>query len=459
MSRSAPDALADTAPRQRSQPLRVAARSFQMFEATILAAGVFAETAWLLWGRQDYLRTALGRALVSLCTRLGATFIKVGQIASTRGDLLPAALIAELATLQDRVPPFPSHQVREVIESSLAKPLDQLFASIDLEPIAAASVAQVHRAVLPSGEVVAVKVRRPEVLDRIALDRSILLFVARTLERLVPSIRMISFEDAMRHFCAAVEEQSHLDNELANNLRFTAAFADDPDVDFPRVYPELSSDAVLTMEFIEGLREHEIERHGIDPRRIAESGMRCVCRMIFRDGFVHADLHPGNMRFFPPGRVVLLDLGLVGEVNDRDRLSAVQLFYALAVGDGVTVARSLYDNAPFRGTLDYPTYEREIVEAVAALQQIGLGNIEITVEIGRIFDILRRHRIRARSHMTMVNLALMTVEGLGKRLVPDLSMTDAALPYLAEALGLPLPARPSGDGRVATADLPSPVHC
>lgn len=422
------------------QALLIAARSAQMARAAIVAAAIFAREAWRRRREPQVYLLALGQALVGLCTRLGATFIKVGQIASTRADLLPAPLIAALTTLQDQVPPFPGAQVREVIEGSFGRPVESIYSEFDFTPVAAASVAQVHRAVLAStGDTVAVKVRRPEVLARIALDRSILLFVARTLERLVPSIRLISFEEAMRNFCGAVEEQSHLLNELANNRRFTAAFADDPDVDFPRVYPEACSDAVLTMEFIEGLRESEIESHGMDPRRVADAGMRCVCRMIFRDGFVHADLHPGNMRFFAPGRVVLLDLGLTGSLTDEDRLSAVQLFFALATGDGVTVARLLYEHAPYRATTDYPGYEQEIVAAVGALQRAGLANIEVTVELGRIFDILRRHHIRARSHMTMVNLALMTVEGLGKRLRPDMSMTDAALPYLAEALGVSVP--------------------
>jgi ubiquinone biosynthesis protein len=156
--------------------------------------------------------------------------------------------------------------------------------------------------------------------------------------------------------------------------------------------------------------------------------------MIFSHGFVHADLHPGNMRFFPPGRVALFDLGLTGELVDDDRISLAQTLHAFATGDGVTVARLFHDNAPSRGTADYAGYEREVVALVDDVRRRGLGNLQVTLEIGRIFDILRRHRIQARSHMTMVNLALMTAEGLGKRLDPSLSLADAALPYLAEAL-------------------------
>jgi ubiquinone biosynthesis protein len=431
----------------------IVARSLQMARAGAVAAGVFAHESMRLRrrGAPDVLPHAAGRALVRLCTTLGATFIKVGQIASTRADLLPRPLVDELALLRDQVPPFPFPVVRDTIETALGRPLEAVFAAFDPEPVAAASVAQVHRAVLrDGGAVVAVKVRRPDILEKVALDRSILLFLGRTLERLVPSFRLMSLAGAFQAFCDAVEEQSHLDNEAEHNRRFTANFADDPDVAFPRLVPAASADAVLTMEFIDGVQEDELEAHGIDVRRVVDAGMRCVCRMVFLHGFVHADLHPGNVRFVAPGRVVLLDLGLVGQLEDGDRLRFAELLFALSTGDGRTVARSFYDNAPHTAVADYAAYEREIVAFVDGVRARGLANLQVTLEIGRIFDILRRHHIQARSHMTMVNLALMTAEGMGKRLAPELSLTDAALPYLAEALGRPAPAA----DRPVSADAP-----
>ncbi len=408
-------------------------RSLQMARAAVVAGAVFARETVRLRG--EPLR-AMGRALVRLCTTLGATFIKVGQIASTRADLLPRPLVQELATLRDQVPPFPFADVRTTIEHDFGRPLETLFADFDPEPVAAASVAQVHRATLrATGDVVAVKVRRPDILDKVRLDRSILLFVGRTLERLVPSFRLMSLEGALQAFCEAVEEQIHLVNEAEHNRRFTRNFAGDPDISFPRLVEEACSDAVITMEFVDGVREEDLEVRGVDVHRVVDAGMRCVCRMVFLHGFVHADLHPGNVRFLPPGRIVLLDLGLVGSLVDEDRLTVAELLYALSTGDGATVARLFYVNAPHKHVPDYPAYEREITEFVDNIRVRGLANLQVTVEIARIFDILRRHRIQARSHMTMVNLALMTAEGLGKRLAPELSLTDAAIPYLMEALG------------------------
>ncbi len=406
-----------------------------MATASARASVTFLRERRALSGTPEANPRALGRALVGLCAQLGATFIKVGQIASTRGDLLPGPLADELARLQDDVPPFPFEQVQETIERELGHELGEIFAEFEPAPVAAASVAQVHRAVLrDGGHPVAVKVRRPDIIEKAALDRSILLFVGRTLERVIPSVRLMALEEALRAFCDAVQAQIHLENEARNNARFTKNFEDDPDVDFPKMFLQASSDAVLTMEFIDGVHESELESTGCDVHAIVTAGMRCVCRMIFLHGFVHADLHPGNMRFQHPSHVVLLDLGLTGEINDEDRLTTARTLFALATGDGKTVARLFHENAPHTATPDYDAYETEMANFVASLQNQGLQNVQVTAEIGRIFDILRRHRVQARSHMTMVNIALMTAEGLGKRLAPELSLTDEALPYLREAL-------------------------
>ena len=383
---------------------------------------------------------AAGRGLVRLCTELGATFIKVGQGASTRADLLPPGLVAELTTLQDRVPPFPFPEVRRCIEEELGEPLDTIYDDFDPVPVAAASVAQVHRATLrANGADVAVKVRRPDITEKVQLDRSILLFIARAFERLVPTLRLVALESAIRTFCDAVEDQIDFEKELANNLRFTREFATDPDIEFPGVFPEACSAGVLTMDFIEGIPEAELEAHDIDVERIVRCGLRGVCRMIFQHGFVHADIHPGNLRFLAPGRIIALDLGLVGEIDDHDRLATARLLFALSTGDGPTVAKTFYDESPNPQTRDYPQYEREMSAFVESVRVKGLAHLQVSAEIGRIFDILRRHRVQARAHMTLVNLAIMTAEGLSRRLAPEVVLGEEIIPYLAEALGVPVP--------------------
>jgi ubiquinone biosynthesis protein len=409
-------------------------RSGQLVIASLAAFGVFA--ASLL--RHRDVPHAVGISLTTLCTRLGATFIKIGQIVSTRSDLLPGGVIDELKTLQDRVPPFLFEAVRATVEAELDRPLEVVFSEFAREPVAAASVAQVHRARLrDSGREVAVKVRRPDIGDKVALDRSILLFLARAGERLVPSLRLVSLEAAMRQFCDAVADQIDLSLEAAHNRRFRANFADDPEILFPTLEDTLCTRAVLTMEFVEGVREEQISESGIDPQRVVEAGMRAVARMIYVHGFVHADLHPGNLRFLPPGHIVFLDLGLVGELGQSDRVTSARLVYAFATGDGATVARLFYDHAAYKATPDYAAFEADVAIFIERVSSRGLADLQVTLEIGRLFDILRRHKVQAASHMTMANLAMATAEGLGKRLAPELSLTEAALPYLAEALGLP----------------------
>jgi len=420
---------------RRSEPGAIVRRIGQMLGASAGAALLAGRERRRRRGTANASARALGVAAVSLCTRLGATFIKLGQIASTRPDLLPKPFIEELSVLQDKVAPFPFAAVRRTVEEQLGRPLEELFARFDPEPVAAASVSQVHRAVLPGTDtVVAVKVRRPDIADKVRLDRSVLVTLAAFLEKVVPSLRLVSLRESVSSFCDAVEEQLDFVGEARNNERFRANFADDPDVEFPRLHHDWCAGAVLTMDFIDGVRERDLENSQVSIEGIVSTGMRCVCRMIFSHGFVHADIHPGNVLFQAPQRIVLYDLGLVGRLTDADRLTTAKTLLAFAMGDGKTVARLFYDNAPFRATPDYTAYEAEMAALVDSLLSRGLGNLEISLEVGRIFDVLRRHRIQARSHMTMVNVALVAAEGLGKRLAPDLSLTEASMPYLIEAV-------------------------
>jgi ubiquinone biosynthesis protein len=374
---------------------------------------------------------------------LGATFVKIGQIMSTRPDLLPPEIIAELVLLQENVRPFKLAEVRRIVEEDFGRTLDELFDQFDPAPLASASVAQVHRARLHgAGADLAVKVRRPSIARWAELDRSILLALAHALE-LIPSMRLLSPVEAARQFCDAINRQLDFRLEAANNRRFRTNFADTPYVVFPRLYDDLCSERVLTMEFVEGYRERDFAAVGIDSKKVAGLGIKVFCKMAFIDGFVHADLHPGNIRFLRDNRIALFDLGLTAELSDEDRLTFAQTMFYMANNMGRELARQMYQLTEHRAEVDYHAYEREITDYLSRFVSQPLGEIEMSVAIGKFFDIYRRYGMRLDGRYTVVNVSMMVVEGLGKKLDPSLDITAEAKPFLQAALAPLMSARAS----------------
>src|SRR6266446_2416229 len=277
-------------------------RSIQMVAWGIAAAGVFAAVLVVRAIREKRLNRsvllqAYGRSLRFMLEGLGATFTKIGQIMSTRPDLLPPEIIKELVHLQENVKPFSAKTAREIVEEDFGQPIDQIFSEFDDTPLAAASVAQVHRGRLrKTGEMAAIKIRRPSIARWADLDQSIILALAHALE-LIPTMKLVSPVESARQFCAAISRQLDFRIEAANNRRFRENFRDSPEVVFPRLYEEFYSERVLTMEFVQGYRDREFAEAGIDGTKVAGLGIKVFCKMTFIDGFVHADLHPGNVRF------------------------------------------------------------------------------------------------------------------------------------------------------------------
>jgi ubiquinone biosynthesis protein len=419
--------------------LQLAVRAMQIAAWTVAAGALFAyrlgceslHARSLDWHAS---RKAIGRSLRFLFEGLGATFIKVGQIISTRPDLFPPEIVDELSFLQEEVRPFPIEQVRRIIEEDFARPLEQVFVEFEPRPVAAASVAQVHRARLrDGGDLVAVKVRRPSIARWAELDQSIVLAVAHQLE-LIRSLRMLCPVDAARQFCDAINRQLDFRIEAANNRRFRHNFKNFPEVVFPRLYESICSERVMTMEFIEGYREREFADAGIDPKRVAGLGIQLFCKMTLIDGFVHADLHPGNVRYLRDHRVVLFDLGLTAELSEADRLVFAQTMFYMANAMGQELARHMYELCAHHEPVDYAAYEGEIRQWIERFTNRPLGEIEMTVAIGKFLDIFRRYRMLLDGRYTVLYISMMVAEGLGKKLDPDLDLIQAAKPFLEEAL-------------------------
>ena len=367
--------------------------------------------------------------LVALLIGLGATFIKVGQIMSTRPDLFAPHIIRALTRLQDNVGAFPWARVERVIAGELGKPPDELFATFERTPVASASVAQVHRATLHTGEEVAVKVRRPGLDELVAFDLAVLRLVARIVA-VVPSIRLLAPVESVDQFGAAIRAQIDLRIEAENNRRFTANFAGDPDIAFPKLHEPLCGRCVLTMTFIHGVKILDAPtKLGIDGSRLAKIGFRILLKMVFADGFVHADLHPGNILVDDAGKVILLDLGLTAELDPAARRGFVTFFAGWASADGAAMAKLMLDLSPSAKVVDRAAFERDVDAFARRFLGKPFGEIQISDVVFHMIEILRRHRVRMNPTYTMCNIAMAVTEGIGKQLDPKLDLLEQAQPF------------------------------
>jgi ubiquinone biosynthesis protein len=368
---------------------------------------------------------------------LGPTFVKLGQILSTRPDLIPAELIAELQHLQDDVPAVPFEQIRAQIEAELGGPLDAHFASIDETPLASASIAQVHRAVLlHETEQVVVKVQRPAIARRIDADLNILHFLARQVELRLPDLALMDPVGIVTEFERAIRRELDFSQERRNIARFTQNFKDFDGVRAPRVYDAVSTTRLLTMEFAEGFKiTLAAERLGLDPYELAPRMLRALLKMIFQDGYFHGDLHPGNILIQPGGGIVLIDFGLVGRLTPRQREHILDLLIGLTRQDWSLVARTFFDlGIKVPGVIyDFEAFEADVVDVMERhLSGRTLSEIDVGGYFGDLVEGAIRHQIKMPPTYTMVFKALMTVEGIGKTLAPDINLVDEAQPFVVE---------------------------
>jgi ubiquinone biosynthesis protein len=369
--------------------------------------------------------------MASLLIGLGATFVKVGQIMSTRPDLFPPHVITALTRLQDDVGAFAYRHVERTIREDFGRAPAEVFATFHVLPIASASVAQVHRATLADGREVAVKVRRPGIELIVAFDLAVMRLVARALT-IIPSIRLLAPVESIEEFGRAIRMQIDHTIEAGNNRRFRVNFAGNGDVEFPELVDALCSKRVLTMGFVKGVKVLDAPtKTTADPTRLAQIGFRTLLQMVFQDGFVHADLHPGNILVTERGTVCMLDLGLTAELDQTHRQAFARYFAAWAQGDGKTMAHLMSSLSPSSKVRDYPAFERD-VEALAA-RYLGkpLGDVQVSQVAFDMMNILRRHRVRVNATFTMCNIAIAVTEGIGKQLDPKLDLMQLALPFFA----------------------------
>lgn len=378
-------------------------------------------------GRED-LELWRGETLAGALERLGATFVKFGQILATRPDLLPDGVIRGLSRLQDAVPAASFREIESVLVEELPEGRAR-FVEISPEPVAAASVAQVHRGVLDDGSVVAIKIQRREASEQIHGDLMLLGLGARLID-LLPGMKYMSIPGAAAHFSEALRAQLDFRLEAQNNRRLAANFAGEPKIAVPRLHDDLCTERVLTMEFVDGVKPTDVQE---DRAGVAQAGFRCIAQMVFIDGFVHADMHPGNLMFTRDGRVYMIDLGLVAEIPEDLRKPWCDTFLAVALGDGRRAAELFYSFAPRVDGTDFAAFEADIRAHLDSLRGKPLHELEVTQAVGGAMAILRKHRVQVDPTFTVVNLAMLVAEGIGKQLDPHFDVYSCAMPFLAEA--------------------------
>jgi ubiquinone biosynthesis protein len=364
---------------------------------------------------------------------LGPTFVKLGQVLSTRPDLLPPAYIAELARLQDTVPPAPWEPVRAQLEAELGAPVEEVFATLDPEPIAAASLAQVHAATLPDGAEVVVKVQRPDIEATINVDLDILADVARLLQTRTPLGELYDLPGIVEEFAATLRAELDFYREGHNADRFRANFADEPYLYIPKVYWEYTTRRVLVMERIRGIKIDDIaalDAAGYDRYRIGLHAARMVIKEVLEDGFFHADPHPGNF-FVMPGEVIgAMDFGMVGYLSRRTRTDLVRLYIAAVQLDEEAVVDQLVRMGVVGGAVDRMGLQHDIGRLLRKYAGLPLKAIRARDMVEEAMPIAFRHHLRLPSELWLLGKTLAMMEGVGLKLVPDFDMFAVSRPYV-----------------------------
>ncbi|MBM4395838.1 MAG: AarF/ABC1/UbiB kinase family protein [Deltaproteobacteria bacterium] len=366
---------------------------------------------------------------------LGPTFVKLGQMLATRPDLVPMPLVLELRRLHDEVPPFPFEDVRATIEAELRRPLAEVFEWVEEDAVAAASIAQVHRARLKTGEEVVIKVQRPRLQEVIGADLRILLLLAQTIEARVPEMRPFRPVAIVEEFRRSLSREMDFSTELSSMQRFAANFADEPMLHVPHGYPQLSTRRVLVMERIEGAKITDraaLDAMGVDVKAVVDLGMRFTLRSIFEHGFFHADPHPGNFFIRPDASIALLDFGMMGSVEPQRLDEMLTWMVGLLTGDLDMMVGLLLDADLIGDETDVRALRGELRGIVDRYQHAALASIDVSALISEVFDVTVRHHVFLPADLLLVGKAMATMEGIGREAWPDFQPLDAIRPYLTE---------------------------
>lgn len=367
---------------------------------------------------------------------LGTTFIKLAQILSNRPDVIPPELVKEFEKLQTNVPPFPGEEARKIIESETGRKIEDLFNLFEDKPFASASIAQVHKAQLKTGETVVLKVRRPDIVETIELDIIIMKYFARKMEErgIFDKLDPVGI---VRAFDTAIHKEIDLTHEGYNLQRFSGNFENDPTVYVPKYYPQLTTRRLLTMEFVNGVHPYDeegLKRIGTNNHELAKNGMFALFRQIFEHGFFHADPHPGNLFAMPGNRVCFIDFGMMGTVLKSDVEFFADIVYGVTAKDSKTLIWGLKNIAVSQQFDGNKTFEYEVEDLINDYHALPADKMNMSELFNRLLEMVNKYNIRMPSDYFLLSKCLVTIEGVGHRLDPQLNIIQELTPHINKTL-------------------------
>ena len=369
---------------------------------------------------------------------LGPSFVKLGQLMSTRGDVFPPEYLAEFKKLQDQVPPIAFEQVRQIVEKELGRPLDEMFASFQPEALAAASVAQVHLARLKSGESVAVKVIRPQIEKKIRDDIRLMYYLAVKIETTFEIGRMIGAVNLVKEFERNIFRELDMLIEAGNIERFAANFKDVEELYIPKVYWETTSRSVLVMEHIDGIKMDQVEKieaHGIDPKEVALIGLRAFSRQLMEFGLFHADPHPGNTIVMYDGKVALVDFGITGYLDEETMLQIANIFLGFAEHDYDMVMEALETAGLIHeDNVDLKSFRVDLKDISEPFYGRTLQTISVKDVYDQVMQLVLKYQIHMPRNLLLLLKTFIQTEALGKILGSDANLLEVTRPYAKKLL-------------------------
>lgn len=364
---------------------------------------------------------------------LGPTFIKLGQVLSTRPDLISPEYLNELEKLQDNVPPFPFAEVEEIFLAETGKRPSELFQEFNEQPLAAASIGQVHRARIKDGKEVVIKVQRPNIENTIAVDLEILAHLASLMEQYLEESQGHRPSAVVDEFARSLSLEIDYTVELANIQRFSKQFSNNKSIYVPLVYAELSTVRILTLEYIKGIKTSKIDilrKQGYDLQLIAERGAKLVMEQIFVHGFFHGDPHPGNIFILPGNITCFLDFGMMGRLSRKDREDFTDLMLSIVTKNDRKITDGVLSITNQFGEINHDALSRDLSDLLDRYLYLPLKDLEAGKILQELLDLVQHHKLSIKPNLYLMIKALSTIEGVGLVLDPNLELIKLAEPYL-----------------------------